>query len=136
MTDADTWSDEQIEAVVLALAAEAAVVSDESADVEGVDADRLEQGRALLADEERCGSCHHAGENETEIGYAPDLAGWGNREWLIGIISDPNHERFYPETNDRMPSFGVAEEGGVPALSAAEVGLLADWLRGDWYRGE
>jgi len=24
----------------------------------------------------------------------------------------------------------------VPALSAAEVGLLADWLRGDWYRGE
>ncbi len=35
-----------------------------------------------------------------------------------------------------MPSFGVAEEGGVPALSNEQIGLLADWLRGEWYRGE
>ena len=131
MTDRDTWSEEQIEAVAVALAAEAAVVSEET-----LDAAVVEKGRALLADEERCGSCHHAGDNETENGYAPDLAGWGNRDWLAGIISDPNHERFYPETNDRMPSFGVAPEGGVPPLKPEEISLLADWLRGDWYRAE
>ena len=131
MSDRDSWSEEQIEAVAVALAAEAAVVGDES-----LDPAIVEQGRALMADEERCGSCHHAGDNETENGYAPDLAGWAGREWLIGIITNPNHERFYPETNDRMPSFGVAEEGGVPALSETQIGLIADWLRGEWYRGE
>ncbi len=131
MTDRDTWSEPQIEAVAVALAAEAAVHGDAPLDPAVV-----EQGRALLADEERCGGCHHAGDNETENGYAPDLAGWANREWLVGIITDPNHERFYPDTNDRMPSFGVAEEGGVPALSEEQIGLLADWLRGEWYRSE
>ena len=96
----------------------------------------VERGRELVADEARCGGCHHFGDNETELGYAPDLAGWGGREWLVGIIADPTHERFYGESNDRMPSFGVAEEGGVPALSNEQIGLLADWLRGEWYRGE
>ncbi len=131
MTDADTWTAEQIEAVAVALAADAAVFSDEP-----LDAAVVEQGRALMADEDRCGSCHHAGENETDLGAAPDLVGWGSREWLIGIISDPNHERFYPDTNDRMPSFGVAEEGGVAPLSSEQIALLANWLRGEWYRGE
>lgn len=131
MTDADTWTAEQIEAVAVALAADAAVFSDEP-----LDAAVVEEGRALMADEDRCGSCHHAGENETDLGAAPDLVGWGSREWLIGIISDPNHERFYPDTNDRMPSFGVAEEGGVAPLSSEQIALLANWLRGEWYRGE
>jgi ubiquinol-cytochrome c reductase cytochrome b subunit len=131
MTDTDSWSAEQIEAVAVALAAEAAVFGNEP-----LDSAVVEEGRALMASEERCGSCHHAGDNETENGYAPDLAGWGGRDWLVGIITDPTHERFYPETNDRMPSFGVAEEGGVPALSNEQIGLLADWLRGEWYRGE
>ena len=131
MTDADTWSGDQINAVAAALAAEAAVHGDEP-----LDAALVEQGRALMADEERCGMCHRAGDNETDLGAAPDLAGWGGRDWLVGIISDPNHERFYPETNDRMPSFGVAEEGGVPPLSDQQIGLIADWLRGEWYRTE
>lgn len=131
MTDADTWSGEQIDAVAAALAAEAAVHGDEPLD-EAI----VEQGRALMADEERCGMCHRAGDNETDLGMAPDLAGWGGRDWLVGIISDPNHERFYPDTNDRMPSFGVADEGGVPPLSDQQIGLIADWLRGEWYRAE
>jgi ubiquinol-cytochrome c reductase cytochrome b subunit len=131
MTDTDTWSADQIEAVAVALAAEAAVVSNEP-----LDATMVEQGRALMADEDRCGSCHHAGENETDLGAAPDLVGWGSRDWLMGIITDPNHERFYPDTNDRMPSFGISPEGGVAALSQDQIRLIADWLRGDWYRGE
>ena len=71
---------------------------------------------------------------ETELGYAPDLNGWGSREWLVGIITDPTHQRFYPEDNDRMPSFGVGRDGGTPTLTEGQIGLLADWLRNTWYR--
>jgi ubiquinol-cytochrome c reductase cytochrome b subunit len=96
----------------------------------------VKQGQRLMADTDRCGSCHPYGDNETELGYAPDLNGWGSREWLVGIITDPTHQRFYPETNDRMPSFGVGQDGGVPTLSSTQIGLIADWLRGTWYRPE
>jgi hypothetical protein len=33
-----------------------------------------------------------------------------------------------------MPSFGKAAPGGMPLLTPEQIGLLADWLRGDWYR--
>ena len=74
------------------------------------------------------------GDNGTDLGSAPDLTGWGSREWLVGIITDPTHERFYGDSNDRMPSFGKADEGAAPMLTPQQIGLLADWLRGDWYR--
>jgi len=131
LTDRDEWSEADIDAVVAAMAAGAMT---HAAAVSPPDAKLVERGRELVADEARCGGCHHFGDNETELGYAPDLAGWGGREWLVGIIADPTHERFYGESNDRMPSFGVAEEGAMPAMSDEEIGLVADWLRGDWYR--
>ena len=52
----------------------------------------------------------------------------------IGIITDPTHERFYGKTNDRMPSFGKGEDGGTTILTSEQIDLVADWLRGDWYR--
>jgi hypothetical protein len=52
----------------------------------------------------------------------------------VGIIADPTHERFYGDSNDRMPSFGKAEEGSAPMLTRRQIELIADWLRGDWYR--
>jgi ubiquinol-cytochrome c reductase cytochrome b subunit len=58
-----------------------------------------------------------------------DLTGWGSREWLIGVIADPAHDRFYGKKNDRMPRFKV---DGV--LKDEEIALIADWLRGEWYR--
>ncbi|MFM7102717.1 MAG: hypothetical protein ACKO3N_16285 [Verrucomicrobiota bacterium] len=45
------------------------------------------------------------------------------------MIRNPAHPRFYGSKNDRMPRFG--EDG---SLNPAQIGLLADWLRGDWYR--
>ena len=126
LTDADAWKPDDLEAVALALEAEAGHGS--------ADAARIEKGRALIADSERCGSCHSFGGNGTEPGAAPDLVGWGGRDWLVGIITDPAHERFYGDSNDRMPRFGVAREGGAPVLSRREIELVADWLRGDWYR--
>lgn len=128
LSDTETWKPAEVKAVIVALAAEAGLPTG------GAAAGQVKKGRELIADTDRCGSCHAYGDNETELGYAPDLNGWGSREWLVGIIADPTHQRFYPDTNDRMPSFGVGRDGGTPTLSAAEIGLLADWLRGSWYR--
>lgn len=128
MTDADTWSTEQIEAVIMALAAEAGRPDPQAGET------LLAEGRKLIADGDRCGSCHRFGGNEMDLGTAPDLTGWGSREWLVGIINDPTHERFYGETNDRMPSFGTAKEGAAAMLTPQQVGLVADWLRETWYR--
>ncbi len=46
---------------------------------------------------------------------------------MIGIISNPAHERFYGKRNDRMPAFGDDK-----SLDMHAMGLIADWLRGDW----
>ena len=32
--------------------------------------------------------------------------GYGSREWMMGIVHNPEHERFYGSKNDRMPAFG------------------------------
>ncbi len=128
LADADQWKKDDIEAVIVAMAGEAGLAAP------GVQPAMLEKGRALVADGERCGGCHKVGDNGTALGSAPDLTGWGSREWLVGIITDPTHERFYGDSNDRMPSFGKAAEGAAPMLSPQQIGLLADWLRGEWYR--
>ena len=128
LTDAATWKPDDIEAVIVAMAAEAGLAA------AGTPAAVIEKGRGLVADGERCGSCHRFASNETAYGSAPDLTGWGSREWLVGLIVDPTHERFYGDTNDRMPSFGKTEEGAAPILSRRQIEMIADWLRGDWYR--
>jgi quinol-cytochrome oxidoreductase complex cytochrome b subunit/mono/diheme cytochrome c family protein len=128
LADAATWKPEQIEAVIAAMAAEAGLAA------AGTPAAVVEKGRTLVADGERCGSCHTFRDNGVAAGSAPDITGWGTREWLVGIIADPTHERFYGDSNDRMPSFGKAEEGSAPMLTRRQIELIADWLRGDWYR--
>jgi quinol-cytochrome oxidoreductase complex cytochrome b subunit/mono/diheme cytochrome c family protein len=127
LQDRDTWKPADIEAVIAAMAAESG---------RGAAAGELvERGRTLVADTDRCGACHRFRDNGTELGGACDLTGWGTRDWLVGIITDPTHERFYGDTNDRMPSFGKTADGATPQLTTQQIGLLADWLRGEWYRG-
>ena len=128
LQDHDTWKPADIEAVIAALAAESGLGDPETP------AAVVAQGRTLVASDERCGACHRFGENGTDLGTACDLTGWGSREWLVGIITDPTHERFYGDLNDRMPSFGKAAEGSMPMLKDDQIGLMADWLRGQWYR--
>lgn len=127
LQDAGTWKADDVAAVIAALAAESGLGDATTP------AKTIAHGRELMASDERCGACHRFGDNGTDLGAACDLTGWGGREWLIGIITDPTHERFYGESNDRMPSFGKAA-GSVPRLSESQIGLLADWLRGQWYR--
>jgi len=62
------------------------------------------------------------------------LTRYGSREWLKGIISNPADERFYgkddkkfpTQGNDRMPAY-------ADILSARDIDLLTEWLRGEWY---
>jgi hypothetical protein len=51
----------------------------------------------------------------------------------VGIISNPAHRRFYGRKNDRMPAYAPSDDPAGNLLSPADTGLLADWLRGEWY---
>jgi ubiquinol-cytochrome c reductase cytochrome b subunit len=83
-----------------------------------------------------CIDCHRFGDDGS-LGSAPDLTGYGSYEWMLGMVSDPTHDRFYRDTNDRMPSF--AKDLDHPEknnVSARELSLIVDWLRGDYYLDE
>lgn len=117
---------DQVAGVPLALAVEAgrAAISD-------ANRAQVEAGRKLLADADQgCATCHAYGEEMEDTPGYPRLDGWGSRAWLVGMIENPAGDRFYGENNDRMPAFHADTE----ILSETEIGLLADWLRGDWYR--
>lgn len=117
---------EQLRKVIAAVSAEAGLKSQQEADRR--DATLIEEGRKLAANESmRCTECHQF-RNRDEDATAPDLTGYGSREWLVGIMTDPKHARFYGRKNDRMPAFGADK-----ILDAQAIGLLADWLRGEWY---
>lgn len=117
---------DQLQKVIAALSAEAQLNSQRDADQR--DAALIAQGRTLIESEAmRCVECHNFhqhGEDPT----GPDLTGYGSRDWLSGIITNPAHARFYGKRNDRMPAFGQEK-----ILDAHAIGLLADWLRGEWY---
>ena len=120
---------EQLKKVILALSAEAGLKSQHDADRR--DTAAIEEGRKLIeSDTMRCTECHQF-RKPTDDATGPALTGYGSRDWLIGIITNPKHERFYGKRNDRMPAFGEDQ-----VLDAKTIGLIADWLRGDWYEPE
>jgi ubiquinol-cytochrome c reductase cytochrome b subunit len=119
----------QVEDVAFAIAAEAGMTGETAADVES----RIAAGREAILNEFACTDCHKF-HDDGELGLAPDLTGYASREWLTAFIANPEAERFYPETNDRMPAFAAHPD--TPAtnrLSADELALLVSWLRGEWY---
>lgn len=75
----------------------------------------FEDGRA-------CIDCHDI-DSEDE-GSAPDLTGYGSREWLIAFIENPEDSRFYGKKNDRMPCYGRDDK-----LKPEEIEILVDWIR-------
>ena len=78
-----------------------------------------------LFEEIGCVDCHALGDWNADEYSAPDLTGYGSREWLMGIIDNPAHERFYGSKNDRMPAFGKDEK-----LTRKQMEQIVDWLRG------
>jgi len=116
---------QQLATALAALSAEAKLPA--QAAVESAEAARLEQGRGLLRSEAmRCTECHQF-QKPDEDATAPDLTGYGSRAWMIDFIKNPAHERFYGKRNDRMPAFGQDNK-----LDERSLGLVVDWLRGDW----
>lgn len=124
--------------VVIALSAEAKLKSQTELDRQ--DKRRIEAGRGLIAGKAGCTDCHQY-RDAGSPGIAPDLNGYGSREWLLGMVSNPNHERFYGYLGDttlqEMPAF-VADPKDPDSniLSEQSLGLIVDWLRGDWYEPE
>lgn len=92
----------------------------------------VESGRKAIVEEFSCVDCHKF-HDDGSLGMAPDLTGYASREWLREFISDPEHERFYPDTNDRMPAFAANGDPAANRLSPQELELLVAWLRGEWY---
>jgi ubiquinol-cytochrome c reductase cytochrome b subunit len=116
---------ETLQKVIFAISAEAQLKSQFALDER--DKKIIEEGRALLtAAEVKCMDCHQF-HNKDEEASGPDLTGYGSRRWLIAFITDPAHANFYGERNDRMPSFGSRD-----ILTPQAIGLIADWLRGNW----
>jgi len=122
-----------VDAIVAALSAQARLRTQQEADAK--DATLIARGITLI--EQNCAKgCHRFGDTG-ELGLAPDLTGYGSYEWMMGMISDPSHRRFYRQENDRMPSF--AADLARPAshsVSIRELSLIVDWLRGDYYLPE
>jgi len=107
-----------------ALSAEAGLKSQTEMDVR--DSAKIAIGLAFIQDTAKgCTSCHTFRERKKD---PPELTGYGSRQWMIDFISDPAHERFFGDNNDRMPSFAKEK-----TLTLKEIGMIADWLRGEWY---
>ncbi len=114
-----------LQQTIIALSAEAGLKAQKELDER--DAQVIDLGRkALIGERMGCMECHKFQDAGEET--APDLTGYGSREWLVAFITNPEHERFYGDRNDRMPAFGEDK-----SLTPQEIGLVADWIRGEWY---
>lgn len=119
-------SAEHTRQIVAALSAEAQLKSQRELDAR--DASLIAAGRELIVgDDINCTECHQFRKPD-EDASAPDLTGYGSRQWLIDFIDNPAHTRFYGRRNDRMPLFGAEK-----ILDRKSVEMLVDWLRGEWF---
>ncbi len=123
--DDDQALREEVDQLIKAISAEAKLPRQAKADVE--DKADIEAGRELFFEDGfSCVDCHALDDWNSDDYSAPDLTGYGSREWMIGILHDPSHERFYGSTNDRMPAFGKDEK-----LTRRQMERIIDWLRGE-----
>jgi ubiquinol-cytochrome c reductase cytochrome b subunit len=117
---------EQLTKVIAALSAEAGLKSQQLIDQR--DAAVIEEGRKFLRETMKCTDCHEFRAKDEDTS-APRLTGYASREWLVAFLNNPAHADFYGDKSDRMPAFGEKK-----LLTPEAIGLLADWLRGDWYK--
>lgn len=116
---------EQLQKVIAALSAEAGLKEQRALDTK--DAEIISAGRELISGDINCTECHQFRKPD-EDATAPDLTGYGSRQWMIDFVSNSAHERFYARRNDRMPAY--AKDG---MLGAREIEMVVDWLRGEWF---
>ena len=131
LRDLSPRGQEELAKVVAAVSAQAELKSQKELDE--ADSDLIQEGSDLFWDgitgvDEACIDCHGWDGEESSESRTPDLTGWMSREYMIEFIKNPEHPRFYGSGNDRMPAYG--EEG---TLTVQQIGLVVDWLRGEWY---
>jgi len=113
----------QLGKVIAALSAEAGLKTQQRQEAQ--DAAAIAEGRKLITSADmRCTECHTF-HKQDEDATAPDLTGYGSRDWLISFLGDPGHDRFYGKRNAGMPAYDKEK--------TFDLGLVADWLRGEWY---
>jgi ubiquinol-cytochrome c reductase cytochrome b subunit len=134
LADADESAKKDVLRVVKALSAEAQLPAQHELDAK--DAKEIEQGRKLIVEEFGCIDCHKFHDKGT-LGKAPNLTGYGSPEWIGGILRNPADRHYYGELNDRMPAYAASpNDPAQNILSAHEIKMLTDWLRGQWYEEE
>ena len=110
--------------VIKAVSAEAGIQSQRPMDTR--DATEIAEGKKQF-ETLGCTDCHSdLGKWNAEDSTAPDLTGYGSRDWMMALLHDPSHERFYGKKNDRMPAFGKDQK-----LSRQQLERIVDWLRGE-----
>ena len=114
---------QDFENIILAISAEAKLPAQAKADKR--DNDFIMKGRELFVDS-LCADCHAMGDWNADDFSAPDLTGYGSRQWMLDFLHDPAHERFYGKKNDGMPAFGKDEK-----LTRRQMERIVDWLRGE-----
>ena len=128
LRDEDEVGEEALEELIACLAAESQLESPRKVkddEVEGIDEDTM-----FLFEDFTCTDCHLFYTLGVP-GSAPDLTGYGSRDWLRGIVADPTDERFYGGGSDRMPSYYKSPDDFT--LTASQLEMLVDWFRGVWY---
>lgn len=119
----DEIGKEELQKLIDALAAEA--LKDWPAGTEPPEPD---EETVFLFEDFTCTDCHKF-YSSGRLGTAPDLTGYGSRRWLAEFIADPKSPRFYPRSNDGMPSYHASpKEPEKNLLTPEEVQILADYL--------
>jgi len=103
----------------------------ENGEPKGINKDHYELIESFGCTDANCHKFYGLGEKN--IGKAADLTGYMSREWLIGAIANIGGAKYYGEKNTSMPTYFI-EGKSDSTLTRAEVELVADWLRGHWYR--
>lgn len=129
---------DKIQHVAAALSAEARLPRQIAKDKS--DAEMIATGLTVITDDFACIDCHQFESGKfqriTDDDYimsAPDLSGYMSRDWLLAFIRNPAATQFYGERNDRMPAFAPHDDPRLNQLDDKSLGLIVDWLRGDWY---
>ncbi|QDU97276.1 cytochrome b N-terminal domain-containing protein [Lignipirellula cremea] len=118
------------QAIIVALSAQAQLGYQRPLEIE--DSAQIERGLVLM--KQTCATyCHRVGDTG-QLGLAPDLTGYGSYEWMLGMVSEPTHERFYRNENDRMQSYAAdLQHPERNAVKISELSMIVDWLRFDTY---
>ena len=133
LANLDQKQREKLESILVSLSADAHLKWQADADTAARANGTIAAGHQAFTEtftDYACSDCHTWGTIQ-DAEDAPDLTGYGSRDWLIRMISDPAH--FYAEgKNDRMPAFNPPDRPTEQQLTPEKIGLLVDWLREDW----